>query len=1302
MDLLELLEDETKGLVIIYPGRFHPFHIGHGKVYQYLKRKFPNAQVFISTSDRIDNETSPFTFEEKKKMMMLAGVDSGAIRYSKSPYQSIEITEQFDKDKDVVVFAVSEKDMEEEPRFDFSKGISFKKNGEPAYLQKWNGLDASETYGTHGYIATTPTFKFKVRGEEINSASQIRNMIAKSDDTELNQILQDLYNITDIPKDIIEIFKRKIGNKETMNENWSEYSLSEFLIEIEHEEKKMKKGILQTITEGKSPHTESTDKHESIDVEFARKVKEVLETKQIEAFEPKMDWEKATGDVTKDHEYGPSSEDRPKGKRGYTSSKNARTSHLKAIKKWAKKKRRQMDKDAKDGISDMGDMGDMTSQERAKRSWAMIASKGHDEKQGLYEAVGEFAEPIYQLIDDLGGDNDAYEIVLDDLVRYMGGDTIQDFVADFRRDHDIGIGTLGQDESKQVKEGDYANEQHEQLEYIHHVLQECGDGNVDNAMVDQAIAFVEDIREQHFNADGSTKSESISETQAQADAYHNETLDKLIQKLEGVRSGELSLVAIEPVIDELKHLKGVFPNKWYNPAHKESVNEHEVSNDDTRDIAIRCVDEMIEDGLIPDETDTDNDIGFQVQDIIHDQINKSFRPGQVNEETVEVDNKGNIAGYLDTIDEYVDMLFKMVKGTDNQKTREIAYRIQNAVDDIRTRELKLLPSLIRAQYNPQKHGSIGDGPMTEAKYPTSQIQKRLELVDLYLQNITEYLEPMFKDDANKLDWEIQADIASKIQGAVNDIRGKVLDLTLESVSTREGEKEQLDEWFTAAGRLILILGGIIRSPQAKKKIGDIIKNGWQKIKPGTESTAIAVTKWSPGKTFKWLSLGYVFTGVVDIIDMITTYVGKFLDAATIKGLAEIIWKNKIPVAGVMAIIYGGKMLKDYVMDDSKDEKGDTTINNYYNDELASDMGDMTSKEREKRSWAMIASKSHDEKQGLTEGSKKIGEDADTRVALDWTYIDGTLYDDILQAFQDEHGEGYYDDWVITANKEGDVEESINESTFSVKKYKNTEDPSKVGLEITKLGGMGGTIIIKNKEELHDMLMKIRSNDENLKEWSWRRPFKFSRPDVIGSKMGNKDSYQRSPIRTIKLPVGNLQQWLKDGVNQDQSSESIEQMQEIYKYNEDRNNHSGNILMLAHAFGTRPEIKAIQGLMKVIKRQGHVTPEQNEIMYNAIHKKYIDELFPERVTKVKEGLSKLIDNQKKITEAGILHYSDAKGTPKYSEGYKAAKDGVKYDENPYSGREKLQWSRGHNDWRADELAAKGEPNYGARGQFENAK
>ena len=38
----------------------------------------------------------------------------------------------------------------------------------------------------------------------------------------------------------------------------------------------------------------------------------------------------------------------------------------------------------------------------------------------------------------------------------------------------------------------------EQLEYIHSVLQECSNGIIDDAMISQALEFVEIIREQHF------------------------------------------------------------------------------------------------------------------------------------------------------------------------------------------------------------------------------------------------------------------------------------------------------------------------------------------------------------------------------------------------------------------------------------------------------------------------------------------------------------------------------------------------------------------------------------------------------------------------------------------------------------------------------------------------------------------------------------------------------------------------------------------------------------------------------------
>lgn len=56
------------------------------------------------------------------------------------------------------------------------------------------------------------------------------------------------------------------------------------------------------------------------------------------------------------------------------------------------------------------------------------------------EASGEFAEPFYELQDDYcGGEcpSNAHKALIDELVRYMSGDQIKDFVADFRRHHDM-------------------------------------------------------------------------------------------------------------------------------------------------------------------------------------------------------------------------------------------------------------------------------------------------------------------------------------------------------------------------------------------------------------------------------------------------------------------------------------------------------------------------------------------------------------------------------------------------------------------------------------------------------------------------------------------------------------------------------------------------------------------------------------------------------------------------------------------------------------------------------------------------
>jgi hypothetical protein len=283
-------------------------------------------------------------------------------------------------------------------------------------------------------------------------------------------------------------------------------------------------------------------------------------------------------------------------------------------------------------------------------------------------------------------------------------------------------------------------------------------------------------------------------------------------------------------------------------------------------------------------------------------------------------------------------------------------------------------------------------------------------------------------------------------------------------------------------------------------------------------------------------------------------------------------------------------------------------------------------------------------------------------------------------------------------------------------------------------------ILKDKGKLTTLMLWVKKNKDAVEKRFSRMFGTYSNRDENG-KVTASDGNQI--LLNIIKKIGTVNENWKDvtpaGYGPDDYDEKdvapedhggdLKKMQDTYKHNEDRNNHSENILMLAQAFGDRGEIKAVEGLLKIIKRQGYTTPEQSEMMYKAIHKKYYKQLFPETETegnkfsgelekakidgkksfdvdgktyKVKEALSKLIDQQT-TNEAGIMHYSDAKGTPEYKEGQKAAKNGEPYDSNPYSsGAEKLRWSKGHNEWRHANKRKKGEPNFGARGQFEGKK
>ncbi len=173
--------------LVIYPGRFHPFHKGHASVYNSLASKFGAANVFIATSNVVKPPKSPFTFEEKKMMMELTGVPSSAIVQTKNPYQAQEVVEKYDPTNTILLFAVSDKDMAEDPRFAFKP----KKDGSPSYFQP-AGKDMS-TLDKHGYIITVPTLSFKVLGKPMKSATEFRSNFAQADTETQKEMITDLF-----------------------------------------------------------------------------------------------------------------------------------------------------------------------------------------------------------------------------------------------------------------------------------------------------------------------------------------------------------------------------------------------------------------------------------------------------------------------------------------------------------------------------------------------------------------------------------------------------------------------------------------------------------------------------------------------------------------------------------------------------------------------------------------------------------------------------------------------------------------------------------------------------------------------------------------------------------------------------------------------------------------------------------------------------------------------------------------------------------------------------------------------------
>ena len=140
------------------------------------------------------------------------------------------------------------------------------------------------------------------------------------------------------------------------------------------------------------------------------------------------------------------------------------------------------------------------------------------------------------------------------------------------------------------------------------------------------------------------------------------------------------------------------------------------------------------------------------------------------------------------------------------------------------------------------------------------------------------------------------------------------------------QKQQLDEWVFLPWLLPALATAARVGGPALFKLLKHGKNAAGKAKVPAGNAATAIVK-NPGTTLSWVGGGYVFKSVYDVVEKVKQVVGDFMDDASIEAFAQLVWKHKLPVAAVIAVLYGGKKLKDYMA--GEDDKEHTTINNYY-------------------------------------------------------------------------------------------------------------------------------------------------------------------------------------------------------------------------------------------------------------------------------------------------------------------------------------------------------------------------------------
>ena len=208
----QILKEESniKTIVAIYPGRFQPMGKHHAKTYNWLKSQFKDA--YVATSNKIALPKSPFSFNEKKKIINSHGISN--VVQVKNPYKAEEILKKHDPETTAAVFMVGKKDAGR------LKG---------KFFQDWKG-NAEVGYKDGAYLIIAPHVSMNVSGYGEMSGTAIRKALGDTelDPKEKKKVFKGIFGHTKLYDMIV---KKLESLNEVMEEFCQEFNITKYITE---------------------------------------------------------------------------------------------------------------------------------------------------------------------------------------------------------------------------------------------------------------------------------------------------------------------------------------------------------------------------------------------------------------------------------------------------------------------------------------------------------------------------------------------------------------------------------------------------------------------------------------------------------------------------------------------------------------------------------------------------------------------------------------------------------------------------------------------------------------------------------------------------------------------------------------------------------------------------------------------------------------------------------------------------------------------------------------------------------------